>query len=601
MIDIIKALRESNDIRAVDIHLAHFATSLPGDNQAAICVATALASSAVGSGDVCATLSDCTAWASAQHDLALPVNETQWREQLLSSTAVRTPLQSGAALLVLDEANRLYLARYYGHERSVAKQLHAAFSGQPPSAEPEDLKQGLDLLFPSQAGEVDWQRVAVAVALRQRFCVISGGPGTGKTRTVARLLCLLQHFSASPLRMALAAPTGKAAARLAQSIQRELPELKSFLPEATERVPTEASTLHRLLGYRGQGRYYHNRNNPLAIDLLLVDEASMLDLSMMARLLDAVPETARLIFLGDRDQLASVEAGNVLADICADGFDKASAELLQYLGEVAPLAVPHLHLSNNAASDGVTLLRRSYRFDSDSPVGALAASVNNGQWPATKELLFAEHDSLRYQSADSNAMRWITRQLVQHFRAVLACETVQAALQHLPRFQLLCALRNGPAGVVDLNALMQQQLQRAGIASAAEHFKGRPIMVTQNDHGQKLYNGDIALLWPDEHGELQAWFEDGAGGYRSVLPTRLPEHESCYAMTIHKTQGSEFTEVCILLPQTPVAILSRQLLYTGITRAREKVSICGPLAVVEHMVNTSLQRRSGLRDALNEA
>ena len=599
MIAVTDALRDTPDMRSLDVHLAQFAASMDDQPGIAIAVATALASRAVGQGDVCARLDDCIAWAAAQPDLDCPADATQWRAALSEARAVSPESEDDSALLVLDASDRIYLMRYFNHEQFVAQTLKAALSGESTHAEIAKLKEALDRLFPVNNTEPDWQRVAVAVAMRQRFCVISGGPGTGKTRTVARLLCLLQHFAEEPLRMALTAPTGKAAARLAQSIQRELPDLQTHLPEAAATVPAEASTLHRLLGYRSDGRFRHNASNPLALDLLLVDEASMLDLSMMARLLEAVAPTTRLILLGDRDQLASVEAGNVLGDICADHFDYASAELVAYLRELEPLAAEQLKPTEHTVADGICLLRRSYRFDDKSSVGKVSRAINQGDWLSTEALLRAGHDDLEYFEADVQGHKAVSEKVLAHFRALLACESPQLALQQLSRFQLLCGLRKGTTGVQELNLQMVQLLRRAGVISNAEHFKGRPVMVVQNDYSQGLYNGDVGLLWPDEHGDLQVWFDDGQGGLRSVLPARLPEHESCFAMTIHKTQGSEFHEVCILLPEQVAPILSRQLLYTGVTRAREKVSICGPMPVVEHMVQASLQRQSGLRDALS--
>lgn len=596
MKDCLDALRATADMRPLDVHLAQFATSFDAQASLAVAVATAFASRAAGLGDVCATLADCQTFASQHPEIACPSDISAWRDALSLSLAVQSNDADNTALVVLDHADRLYLSRFYQHEQSVAahlKRSQGALENLPDMAK---LQHGLELLFPVRDALPDWQRVAAAIAIRQRFCVISGGPGTGKTRTVARLLCLLQYLSDQPLRLALAAPTGKAAARLAQSIQREIPELSELLPEAAAQVPTQAGTLHRLLGYRSDGSYRHNEDNPLLLDLLLVDEASMLDLSMMARLLAALPTHARLVFLGDRDQLASVEAGNVLGDICAEHFDFASADMLAYLAQLSEHAVESLELSQDPIADSICLLRRSYRFAHDSSVGGFARAINTGNWPDAQTLLKAAHSDLIYLQAEQQDK--LGERLVQHFRALLKCDNAQQALQQLSHFQLLCALRKGPAGVEELNLKMHQVLRRAGVISAADNHKGRPIMVLQNDYAQGLYNGDVGLFWPNDDGELVAWFDDGQGGLRSVLPARLPEHESCFAMTIHKTQGSEFKQVCILLPEQPAPILTRQLLYTAVTRAREAVTVVGPSAVVKYMIETSLQRQSGLRDAL---
>lgn len=615
-----KALRNTPDLRPLDLHLARFAASMDATTSDAVLVATALASRAIGAGDVCADIADCIGWATANPEQALPSDAASWREALLASTAVHAPSEQGedlaaagpltaapltAAPLILDSADRLYIARYYSDEQFVADTLRRIQADSAALAPDADISAQLDRFFPrSQADttEPDWQRTAVAVALRQRFCVISGGPGTGKTRTVARLLCLLQHFSAQPLRIALTAPTGKAAARLSQSIQRELPAIAELLPEAASQVPTDALTLHRLLGYRGDGSYRHGQHNPLSVDLVLVDEASMLDLAMMARLLKAVPPQARLVFLGDRDQLSSVEAGNVLGDICADHFDSISSAMQAYLQQVCATEAPLLQLSDNPLADGISLLRHSYRFRADSAVGGLASALNSGDWPGVQRWLQADDPAMQYLPPSAESQQLLNSKVVKHFRALLKCSSAGEALGHLSGFQLLCALRRGPAGVDELNAQLAQGLRRAGLISGSgEHYPGRPIMVQQNDYAQGLYNGDVGLLWPDDHGELRAWFEDGEGGVRSVMPARLPSHESCYAMTVHKTQGSEFLDICIVLPEQPAPILTRQLLYTGVTRARESLSLYGSKAVIRSMVQAPIKRRSGLRDALSQS
>lgn len=619
MSSLAKALRNTPDLRSLDIHLARFAASIDATPSDAVLVATALASRAIGAGDVCADIVDCIGWATANPEQALPSDAASWRDALLASTAVHAPSHAPndyneaqvaapltAAPLILDSADRLYIARYYSDEQFVADTLRRIQADSAALAPDADISAQLDRFFPrpqaADTTEPDWQRTAVAVALRQRFCVISGGPGTGKTRTVARLLCLLQHFSAQPLRIALTAPTGKAAARLSQSIQRELPAIAELLPEAASQVPTDALTLHRLLGYRGDGSYRHGQHNPLSIDLILVDEASMLDLAMMARLLKAVPPQARLVFLGDRDQLSSVEAGNVLGDICADHFDSISSAMQAYLQQVCATEAPLLQLSENPLADGITLLRRSYRFDDNSAVGGVARALNNGDWPGVEQWLQAGDTAMQYLPPGPESQQLLNSKVVKHFRALLKCSSASEALSHLSGFQLLCALRRGPAGVDELNAQLAQGLRRAGLVTGSgEHYPGRPIMVQQNDYAQHLYNGDVGLLWPDDHGELRAWFEDGEGGVRSVMPARLPSHESCYAMTVHKTQGSEFLDICIVLPEQPAPILTRQLLYTGVTRARESLSLYGSRVVIQSMVQTPIKRRSGLRDALSQS
>jgi len=602
MNDLIKALREVPEMRSVDVHLGQFAASLDVDPESSrahvAAVAAAFASRAVGMGDVCVSLESCVAWAKQQGNDQLPEDTTQWQALMQESSVCNPGELHGQALLALDAECRVYLRKYYNYEQSVAEQLLAASA---PEKTPEAgvLADCLDVLFPpSSDGNPDWQRVAVASAIRQRFCVITGGPGTGKTRTVARLLCLLQQFAPKPLHMALVAPTGKAAARLGQSIQKEIPALQELMPEAAEHVPDTAGTVHRLLGYLPSGNFRHNKDNPLSIDVLLVDEASMLDLSMMQRLLTALPPHARIILLGDQDQLASVEAGNVLGDICADYFSAVSQDMLDYLEPLCPNAIPHLQPTDNAFADGICKLRHSYRFDGTSGIGLFAAAVNAGNWPAAQQLLGNDLEDLQLLPHDADGIQQVIDKGVQHFRGVVKCDSPQQALAHLSQFQLLCGLRKGPTGVDELNIRMQQALAAAGVVGSDAHAKGRPIMISQNAVELGLYNGDVGMFWPDDNGQMRAWFDDGEGGVRSVLAARLPSHDSCYAMTIHKTQGSEFTAVCIVLPVRESPVLSRQLLYTGVTRARKTVFLSGPLSILRHMVEVNVHRKTGLVEAL---
>lgn len=598
---LLHALRESGELRAVDLHLARLAASLEGDADAPVAatvlMAAALASRAIGQGEVCATLAECLSRAEALDDSGLPDSVEGWRARLVQARALRAA-DGEMPLLVLDADGRVYLSRFYQLERFVAHALLQLAAAPPSGCDRGRAIKVLDALFPPGPHEPDWQRVAAAVALEQQFCVVSGGPGTGKTRTVARLLCLLQELAERPLRMALAAPTGKAAARLGQSIQRELPALRALLPEASEQVPDAAMTLHRLLGYRPGSGFRHGADNPLALDLLLVDEASMLDLGMVAKLLAALPPGARLILLGDRDQLSSVDAGNVFGDLCADLFDSASPALIASLADLAPSAGAHLKASSHPLADSICLLRHSFRFDAESALGRFAALTNAGREAQAVALLREGREDLRYLGEGARSFEAVSARLLAHFRQLHAQPGAALALQHLSQFQVLCALRVGPFGVSDLNRELERQLRAGGALGQGEYPAGRPLMVLQNDAVQAVFNGDVGLCWPDADGVMQVWFEDGQGGVRSILPSRLPLHESCYAMTIHKTQGSEFDEVCIVLPDQRNALLSRQLLYTGVTRARRRVGLSGPWPVIEHMIATSVQRRSGLRDAL---
>ena len=487
------------------------------------------------------------------------------------------------------------------------------------------MSDGLERLFPTAIDaadsdqqpdqEPDWQRVAAALAVLRGFVVVSGGPGTGKTHTVAAILDLLSQQSTDrEPRIGLAAPTGKAAARLTESIR-----------QARRRLPTgadaggdggdgqgavlEAVTLHRLLGIvpgRNQPRY--GPNNPLHLDLLVVDEASMVDLGMMARVVAALPPTARLILLGDRDQLASVEAGSVLGDICGGGREPlVSPGLAETMAELGMPGVPTGDASQPPIADSIALLRYSYRFGPDSGIGALATAIKAAD-PATVQALLRDPELADVATSNPGVEALnaaVAGAVLPHWRGILATCDPTAALAALGRFRVLCAVRKGPWGVEQLNRRIELGLRGQGVISGAgPWYAGRPIMVTRNDPGVGLSNGDVGLLLPhpdpgssqspDEAQRLWAWFEGPDGEPRAIATARLPPHESVYAMTVHKSQGSEFDQVLVVLPGEDVPVLSRELVYTAITRARERVLVWSPPAVLEAAIGRRVERSGGL-------
>jgi exodeoxyribonuclease V alpha subunit len=541
---------------------------------------------------------------------------------------------------VLDGSDRLYLARYWRFEQDLAAALARRSTTWAPGVDRDRLAADLRRLFPAAPSGPDWQRVAAALAVLRNLTVISGGPGTGKTRTVAAILALLagQSGGRAP-RVGLAAPTGKAAARLAQSIRRVRAELP--LDEAERAaLPEEAATLHRLLGVvPGRSGFRHDAGNPLHLDALVVDEASMVDLPLMARTVAALPAHARLVLLGDRDQLASVEAGAVLADICGPASHPGySADVAGALQQVTGFEVPTATQGPAAAvADALVVLRRSYRFGEASGIGALAARVNAGDAAGALELLAsagprgspcsppgpgevvapAPADPERGASAPSESGRrpdlqfrpvleaeratLVGREVVPHFRALFEASGPGAALTALGRFRVLCALREGPWGVGALNALIERGLERSGLVPRERPwYPGRPVMVTRNDYALGLFNGDVGVLWPDPEagGQVRAFFEVPGGGLRRVPPARLPPHETVFAMTVHKSQGSELDEVLLVLPDRPSPVLTRELLYTAVTRARQRVQVWGNEAVLVAAVQARVRRASGLREAL---
>lgn len=517
--------------------------------------------------------------------------------------------------LVLD-GERLYLRRYWRDERLVAQAIRER-AGAAREVDAQAARRWLDILFTSarKAEVPDWQKLACAIALRGSVAIITGGPGTGKTYTVARLLALLFAIAgeeAGRQRIALAAPTGKAAARLKQSIDKALSELAdrvgAALPlrELTARMGA-ARTLHSLLGARPDTRAFaHHRGNPLDVDVLIVDEASMVHLEMMASLLDALPPSATLILLGDKDQLASVEAGAVLGDLCHDaqagGYSDAT---LRFAFEASGEQIPEQYAgSGSALAQQTVMLRHSRRFG--GPIGQLALAVNAGDVTRAGEVLRSGDPALRwFDHAHQHHVVQLAVDGYQPYLELLAEGAtgehdawVRTVLQRFEAFRILCAVREGEWGVEGLNDAIGQRLDAAGLLRrGGEWYVGRPVMVTRNDYGTGVFNGDIGLTLadPDRPGSLRVYFLQGEE-VRSVLATRLRHVETAFAMTVHKSQGSEFRHTVLVLPQDRGSILTRELVYTGITRASAEFTLFSPTsAALGEAILRRTHRTSGLR------
>lgn len=591
-------------LRAVDVQFARRMETLTGGDAPELLLAAALASHRVGEGDVCVDLGACDKFsffhAEGPGSAPGPPPAGPWVDALRQRSVVGRPGER--APLILDDRGRLYLARYWYFERTLADALNARCRTWAPDVDRVRLREGLGRLFP-RTGDLDWQRIAAAVAILRPLCVISGGPGTGKTRTVASILALLaEQYAGAALRLALAAPTGKAAARLSESIRGAKAEL-SLASRIAADIPEEAATLHRLLGFRpGRANPRHGPDNPLHLDVLVVDEASMVDLPLMARLLGALPERTRLILLGDKDQLASVEAGMVLGDICGWGREPAySPELCAAVADVAgDLLEPAA--GTGPIADHIVELRKSWRFGQQSGIGALSRAVNRGDADASLRIL--ADDGCPDVSCDLPSAAvlgdLVAQRMVQAHREVLESSDPESALRALNRVRVLCAVRAGPQGVGRMNERMEQALEVVGlIRRDREIYAGRPVMLTANDHAQRLYNGDVGLILadPGSGGALRVFFAT-AHGIRRILPSRLPPYETVYAMTVHKSQGSEFGEVLLVLPEAESRALTRELLYTGITRAREGVRLLATEERLRDAIACPVVRSSGLNDAL---
>ena len=576
-------------IADIDRHFGAMAADLDGRGGPEVPVAAALASAWSRGGHACLSLPDVAgrAWPEPG-DAPLPDLDA-WLEALAAS-----PVVAGARgaqerrPLVLDGHGRLYLERFWSAERETAAGVLALASAVAP--EPAGLEGALHRLLPESAFPDTRPRAAARAALRHRLCVVSGGPGTGKTTTVAAVVALFVELGlAHPLRIALAAPTGKAAARLQEAVQREMREERAGRAALVEEVPrmedfaAEASTVHRLLA--------RARGGPLPVDALILDEASMVDLTLMARVLAALPDGARLVLLGDASQLASVQPGAVFADLCRAG--RGAARL----------------------ASCVTELVHNWRFREAGGIGRVAAATVAGDAGAVIAALgeasgdtagTAELRSL----ADPAAFERLATRLADE-RFAPAVEEArrgggpESGAGRAQPFRVLCAHRVGPFGAERFNRLVERRLRARGLAPAHDAFyPGRPILVTRNDPRTGLSNGDTGVVVRDAGGTARVWFPElrgEGGGPRLVSPARLPPHESFFALTVHRAQGSEYDEVEVVLGPADSRVATRELLYTAVTRARRRVVVHGSKESVAAAVERVTERSSGLHDALTLA
>ena len=597
---ILAEARQQGVFSDLELAFARFVSRVAPGADEGLLVAAALAVRSTRQGNVCVALDEVAGSALLAGDdggYLLP-ELTGWLGALRKSAVVGVP--GDFCPLVLD-GTRLYLHRYWQYEQEFANGLQRLGQGLV-AVDNERLQQALAQLFPDQEeGVLDCQRLAAAVAAHRNLCIISGGPGTGKTFTVVKLLALLQEMAApETLRIGLVAPTGKAAGRLQESIRAAKGQL-DLSSELLARIPEDTATIHRLLGARFGSPYFrHNRQNPLPLDLLVVDEASMVDLALMAKLLEALPPNARLVLLGDKDQLASVEAGSVLGDICsgkaANGF---SDEFAARLGKSGFVGLSEC--SGGPLADTIVLLEKSYRFATAGSIGKLSLAVNAGDGEAAVGILRDnDHGDLALHGwQNEGSMVRLQEMALAGFSDCLAATIPQDALTAFNRFRILCAHRRGRFGVAGMNEWVEGVLAEAGLISRdAYWYRGRPGMITRNHPALNLYNGDIGITMPDATGRLRVFFAGADGSVRSFAPARIPEHETAFAVTVHKSQGSEFDSVALLLPEKPSPVLSRELVYTAITRAKKSFALWGDEQVLRIAISQRVSRVSGLKKLL---
>jgi exodeoxyribonuclease V alpha subunit len=515
--------------------------------------------------------------------------------------------------LICDHRGRIYLQRLYRHEQWLAHALARKAEIDTPTLSPSQRQQLQALLAhyfgpPASRGVLDWQKIAAAVAWAKKLCIISGAPGTGKTTTVAKIIAVLLEMQMhGSLRIHLCAPTGKAAARLAASLANASRTLDCPAAVAAALQTLAPCTIHRLLKFQpGDKGFFFHEGNPLPSDLVIVDEASMVDLVMMSRLVKAIPEEARLIILGDKDQLASVDAGSVFGDLCrnvhAQGYSPAMQQLIVSLTQ-APLTIdPDHQAGRTRLQDCIVVLRENFRFDPKDGIGALAQAVNCGNSLGAKRILSADRSpTIRWERwrQRTEVHKLIAAYALKGYEGYLACADVEEALAHFNRFMILSALTSGPLGVAGLNRTAADVLRKARwIDRARPWYRGRPVMITRNSYRMGLFNGDIGLTWPDSEGRLKVWFQGEGGDLRPISPQRLPDHQTVFAMTVHKSQGSEFDRLLMILPDRDAPVLSRELVYTGCSRARRQLVLIAREDVLDLSLSRTVHRTSGLFDAL---
>jgi len=549
-----------------------------------------------------------TFWADPDNDLPGYVFPSLNQiKQCLGDYAV---LPDDHAPVVLDK-QALYLRRYWQFEVEIADALVERMELIPQNSQQlSNARSIFSQLFSidDSCDEPDWQQVAVANAPGRRLSIISGGPGTGKTYTVTRLLATLQAIHHGRLNIQMAAPTGKAAQRLKESIVKARIELKNtHIDEGIiQSIPEEAVTLHRLLGIRPQRlELLYDEKNHLKCDVLLIDEVSMIDLPMMARVLRALADTSILILLGDADQLPAVETGNVLSDLTSHLHPGYTAEAVDQIQVISGQPVPE----NNASHySHLTRLTQSHRYGGGEIANIVTDVINIRIQDSWKRLQSKEQKQIQFEFIEKGLFSylpdtlfesWLIQACQYYFLKISTAESLKKSFSALSDFRILVASRVGERGVVQLNQSIEQYLSRNNKQIyPGKNYRGRPVMVLKNNYASGLFNGDVGIIWPDNKGKLAAWFETKADQYRSVSLSRLPAIETVYCMTIHKTQGSEFAHVAVVLPTHPSKILSPELLYTGLTRARDHLYIITSEAIWKTALRERTRRFSGLRSRL---
>ena len=544
---------------------------------------------------------------------AMLKNQSKLKEEPFVST------EAGVKQPFILHNNRLYLQRYFNYETSIVTRIEEFIKSEAAefTLRTNDLqfnKEFIQTLFANELeGEssiatenINWQLAAAIVAVLNNFTIITGGPGTGKTTTVAKILAIL--FTINPvLKVALAAPTGKAAVRMAESLQSSASQLPDNIKKNFQSI--SPGTIHRLLKFVPDTPYFrHNPSNPVNYDVVIVDESSMIDVALFAKLLGAIGPATKLILLGDKDQLASVEAGSLFGDLCktqlsSNMMTTKRAEFINTFIKNAARRITGAHTAeglNHLLSEHIIELKRSHRFTSDKGIGKFSKAIIKNDLDSLQEYIYQNSDEQVVIDKDYHLE--IFERFISGYEDYIREPDTRQALRKINKLRVLCAVRDGAQGLYYVNNLIETYLRKKKLIDKNfEFYKNRPVIITRNYYTLGLYNGDVGIVRPDENGILKVWFEDSDGALKSVLPGYISAAETVFAMTIHKSQGSEYDSVLVVLPNhTNIPILKRELLYTAVTRAKSKVIVQGTEEVILYAANGVVERASGIMERFGE-
>ncbi len=608
----IDELKKTGSFSDIDIHLAEFLSTEGGEHSPLFHLIIMMLSSRLSSGDVCLSLEDIEGKSLSyfygddedglNSEIIIP-GKTEMVKVLDKSKAVG---RDGDYLpLILDPHNKLYFHKYYTFENLLSSYIKDLAESKTLPETISNVKDTFALLFPRSVGGTDWQSVAAYSALSGGITVISGGPGTGKTSTVVKILALIAESgikTGKDVLISLAAPTGKAAARLREAVNSAIENLPAG-DDVKKLIPSETFTIHRLLGsIRNSHEFRYNRGNHLPHDVVVVDECSMGDMALMCRLVQAIKPGAQLILLGDKDQLSSVEGGAVFGDLCGsvegvytENFKTQGRGLFGINFPDPDTINPHASKMN----DSLIVLKKSYRFSGRSGIGILADLIKKGDASAALDILGDEsYPDVKFADGTaSGKIDDVYKKLASSILDGLDGTTEKKIAELIGKFSILTAVRRGPLGAEGMNSMAESVLFRLGVISPGEKFyNGRPVMISRNDYSLSLFNGDIGIT--SNTGTVEVVFPGNGGELRVVHPSQLPEHETAFAMTIHKSQGSEFDNVLVVMPERWNMVMTRELLYTAVTRARDGVVIAAGADIIREMIVTPTKRMSGLKQKL---